>query len=150
EGLAGCRLRRISRRAGRGRHRVARNGRRHAARTRPPAADPLRSGGRRRRAPGRGARARPEGARMPERDSRRRLLRAGARAGAGAALSRAVAGALAALGAPAAQAATIVAVRVWPARDYTRVALELDEPLRSTQMRLSDPPRIVVDLEGLE
>ncbi|TXL68657.1 N-acetylmuramoyl-L-alanine amidase [Zeimonas arvi] len=83
---------------------------------------------------------------MPERDSRRRLLRAGA----GAALSRAVAGALAALAAPAAQAATIVAVRVWPARDYTRVALELDEPLRSTQMQLSDPPRIVVDLEGLE
>ena len=39
---------------------------------------------------------------------------------------------------------------MWPARDYTRVALELDEPLRSTQMRLSDPPRIVVDLEGLE
>jgi len=87
---------------------------------------------------------------MPERDSRRRLLRAGARAGAGAALSRAVAAALAALGTPAARAATIVAVRVWPARDYTRVALELDEPLRSTQMQLSDPPRIVVDLEGLE
>lgn len=41
-------------------------------------------------------------------------------------------------------------MRVWPARDYTRVALELDEPLRSTQMQLSDPPRIVVDLEGLE
>jgi len=51
---------------------------------------------------------------------------------------------------PAARAATIVAVRVWPARDYTRVALELDEPLRSTQMQLSDPPRLVLDLEGLE
>jgi N-acetylmuramoyl-L-alanine amidase len=87
---------------------------------------------------------------MSESDSRRRLLRAGARAGAGAALSRATAGALVALGMPAARAATIVAVRVWPARDYTRVALELDEPLRSTQMQLSDPPRLVVDLEGLE
>ncbi len=39
---------------------------------------------------------------------------------------------------------------MWPARDYTRVALELDAPLRSTQMQLSDPPRLVVDLEGLE
>jgi N-acetylmuramoyl-L-alanine amidase len=87
---------------------------------------------------------------MPERSARRRLLRHGARAGAGVALSRAVVGALAALGAPVAQAAAIIAVRVWPARDYTRVALELDEPLRSTQMQLSDPPRIVVDLEGLE
>ena len=43
-----------------------------------------------------------------------------------------------------------MAVRVWPARDYTRVALELDEPLRSTQILLSDPPRVVVDLEGLQ
>jgi len=41
-------------------------------------------------------------------------------------------------------------VRVWPAREYTRVTLELDEPLKSTQMQLSDPPRLVVDLEGLE
>ncbi|MCM5570543.1 N-acetylmuramoyl-L-alanine amidase [Burkholderiaceae bacterium FT117] len=87
---------------------------------------------------------------MPERDSRRRLLRAGFRAGSGAALSRAVAAALAALGAPAARATTIVAVRVWPARDYTRVTLELDAPLRSTHLLLSDPPRLVVDLEGLE
>ena len=87
---------------------------------------------------------------MSERDSRRRLLHAGARAGAGLALSRAAPAGLAALAAPgSALAATIVAVRVWPARDYTRVALELDAPLRSTQMQLSDPPRVVVDLEGL-
>lgn len=87
---------------------------------------------------------------MSERDSRRRLLHAGARAGAGLALSRAAPAGLAALAAPGrALAATIVAVRVWPARDYTRVALELDAPLRSTQMQLSDPPRVVVDLEGL-
>ena len=88
---------------------------------------------------------------MPERDSRRRLLRASARAGASLALSRAAPAGLAALAAPgSALAATIIAVRVWPARDYTRVALELDAPLRSTQMQLSDPPRVVVDLEGLE
>lgn len=41
-------------------------------------------------------------------------------------------------------------MRVWPAHDYTRVTLELDQPLRSTQMQLSDPPRMVVDLEGLD
>ena len=91
---------------------------------------------------------------MPEAPSRgkRRLLSfaagsvtglTGARAGWGAAV-------LLALGTPAARAASILAVRVWPARDYTRVTLELDEPLKSTQMQLSDPPRLVVDLEGLE
>jgi len=57
---------------------------------------------------------------------------------------------LLALDVPTARAASILAVRVWPARDYTRVTLELDEPLKSTQMQLSDPPRLVVDLEGLE
>jgi N-acetylmuramoyl-L-alanine amidase len=57
---------------------------------------------------------------------------------------------LLALDLPLARAASIMAVRVWPARDYTRVTLELDEPLKSTQMQLSDPPRLVVDLEGLE
>jgi N-acetylmuramoyl-L-alanine amidase len=87
---------------------------------------------------------------VPERDARRRLLRAGARATASAALSRPLLGGLATLGAGNAQAATIVAVRVWPADEYTRVALELDQPLRSTQLQLSDPPRLVVDLEGLE
>ena len=40
-------------------------------------------------------------------------------------------------------------MRVWPARDYTRVTLELDEPLKATQMLLADPPRLVVDLDGL-
>jgi len=47
-------------------------------------------------------------------------------------------------------AASIHAVRVWPAREYTRVTLELDRPLNSTQLQLSDPPRLVVDLEGIE
>ncbi len=45
------------------------------------------------------------------------------------------------------QAATILSVRVWPARDYTRVTLELDRPLRFTQNLLPDPPRMVIDLE---
>ncbi|MCX7271628.1 MAG: N-acetylmuramoyl-L-alanine amidase, partial [Burkholderiales bacterium] len=42
------------------------------------------------------------------------------------------------------------AVRVWPAREYTRIALELDEALRHTELLVPDPPRLVVDLEGLE
>jgi N-acetylmuramoyl-L-alanine amidase len=60
------------------------------------------------------------------------------------------AGALLALDVRVASASSIHAVRVWPARDYTRVTLELDRPLKSTQLQLSDPPRLVVDLEGLE
>ncbi len=60
------------------------------------------------------------------------------------------AGALLALEVRLAQAASIRAVRVWPARDYTRVTLELDRPLQSTQLQLSDPPRLVVDLDGLD
>ena len=82
---------------------------------------------------------------------RRRLLSSAARSGLGLLGARAaLGGALLALDLPLARAASIVAVRVWPARDYTRVTLELDEPLKSTQMQLSDPPRLVVDLEGLE
>ncbi len=82
---------------------------------------------------------------MSEGDSRRRALSLLARLGAGA-----LAGPGIALLPGAVQAATIIAVRVWPSRDYTRVTLELDAALRSTQMQLSDPPRLVVDLEGLE
>ena len=41
-------------------------------------------------------------------------------------------------------------MRVWPARDYTRVTLELDEPLPFTQSLVADPPRLVVDLDGLD
>lgn len=90
---------------------------------------------------------------MPEETSRgkRRLLSVAARSATALAGARAtLATALFALGAHPARAASILAVRVWPARDYTRVTLELDEPLKSTQMQLSDPPRLVVDLEGLE
>jgi N-acetylmuramoyl-L-alanine amidase len=44
----------------------------------------------------------------------------------------------------------ILAVRVWPARDYTRVTLEYDQPIRFSQMLVKDPERLVVDLEGVE
>lgn len=45
---------------------------------------------------------------------------------------------------------SILAVRVWPARDYTRVTLELDQPIAFNQMLVKDPHRLVVDLEGVE
>lgn len=63
-------------------------------------------------------------------------------------LLKAVPGALLAFELPLAHGATIVAVRIWPARDYTRVTLELDRPLRTSHFTVSDPPRLVVDLEG--
>jgi len=47
-------------------------------------------------------------------------------------------------------AAQILAVRVWPADDYTRVTLEGDVELHVTQSVLKDPPRMVVDIDGLE
>ncbi len=49
-----------------------------------------------------------------------------------------------------ARAAAIVAVRVWPAEEYTRVTLESDEPLTTSQAVLSDPPRFSIDIEGLD
>jgi N-acetylmuramoyl-L-alanine amidase len=48
------------------------------------------------------------------------------------------------------RASTIVSVRVWPAKDYTRVTLELDRPLKFTQNLLSDPPRLFIDLEQVD
>ncbi|PHV07770.1 N-acetylmuramoyl-L-alanine amidase [Janthinobacterium sp. BJB412] len=47
-------------------------------------------------------------------------------------------------------AAQILAVRVWPADDYTRVTLENDASLKATHFVVKDPERLVVDIEGLE
>ncbi len=49
-----------------------------------------------------------------------------------------------------ANAAQILAVRVWPADDYTRVTLENDTDLKATHFIVKDPERMVVDIEGLE
>jgi N-acetylmuramoyl-L-alanine amidase len=47
--------------------------------------------------------------------------------------------------------ASILAVRVWPARDYTRVTLEYDGKLSFKSFPLSDNnPRMVVDIEGID
>jgi len=48
-----------------------------------------------------------------------------------------------------AMAAQIMAVRVWPADEYTRVTLENDGELKTTHFMVPDPPRLVVDIEGL-
>ncbi|MBB2932483.1 N-acetylmuramoyl-L-alanine amidase [Paraburkholderia silvatlantica] len=47
-------------------------------------------------------------------------------------------------------ATSVVGVRVWPARDYTRVTIESDQPLQNTQQLLQGPDRLVVDLTGLD
>ncbi|MBL8393945.1 MAG: N-acetylmuramoyl-L-alanine amidase [Candidatus Accumulibacter sp.] len=44
----------------------------------------------------------------------------------------------------------VLAVRIWPAADYTRVAIEHSAPLRYTHFLVKDPDRLVVDLEGIE
>ena len=49
-----------------------------------------------------------------------------------------------------ARAAQILAVRVWPAADYTRVTLENDTELKTSHFIVKDPERMVVDIEGLE
>ncbi len=55
---------------------------------------------------------------------------------------------------PLAQAARggpgVLAVRVWPAADYTRVTLESDAPVKFSHFTVKNPERLVVDLEGVE
>jgi N-acetylmuramoyl-L-alanine amidase len=49
-----------------------------------------------------------------------------------------------------AHAAQILAVRVWPAEDYTRVTLENDSDLKTSHFIVKDPERLVVDIEGID
>ena len=46
--------------------------------------------------------------------------------------------------------ATLLAVRVWPSKDYSRVTLESDSPLSAQHQLLDNPPRLVIDINGLE
>ena len=70
---------------------------------------------------------------------RRQVLRAGASTLA-----------LALMGPGLARASSVLGVRVWPARDYTRVTIESDQPLDYTSKLLDNPDRVVVDLNGLD
>ncbi len=49
-----------------------------------------------------------------------------------------------------ARGASIVAVRVWPAPDYSRVTIESDASLRFTQTFVANPPRLAVDVQGID
>jgi len=47
-------------------------------------------------------------------------------------------------------AAAIVAVRVWPADDYTRVTIESDSALAARHFLAESPTRLVIDVDGLD
>lgn len=49
-----------------------------------------------------------------------------------------------------AAATSLVAVRVWPGTEYTRITLEGPAEIEFSQMMLSDPERLVIDLKGVE
>jgi N-acetylmuramoyl-L-alanine amidase len=46
--------------------------------------------------------------------------------------------------------AGLLAVRVWPAKDYTRVTLESDVALKTKYTFVPSPPRLAIDIEGLD
>ena len=48
-----------------------------------------------------------------------------------------------------AAAAQVVAVRIWPSSTYTRVTVESNHVLKYRQFALSNPERVVVDIEGV-
>ena len=49
-----------------------------------------------------------------------------------------------------ASGASILAVRVWPATDYTRVTIESDAALSERHFLAAGPDRLVIDVDGLE
>ncbi|MBT9506434.1 N-acetylmuramoyl-L-alanine amidase [Rhodoferax sp.] len=49
-----------------------------------------------------------------------------------------------------ARGATILAVRVWPAPDYSRVTIESDTALTTKHIFVASPPRLAVDIEGID
>jgi len=51
---------------------------------------------------------------------------------------------------PQSHAATVVtSSRIWPAQDYTRLTLESKQAIRYNMFDLSNPDRLVIDLEGV-
>ena len=49
-----------------------------------------------------------------------------------------------------ARGASILAVRIWPAPDYSRVTIESDTRLAAKQFFITNPPRLAVDIEGID
>ena len=48
-----------------------------------------------------------------------------------------------------ARGASIIAVRVWPSKDYTRLTIESDTAIKARQFFIPEPPRLAVDIEGI-
>ncbi len=44
----------------------------------------------------------------------------------------------------------IIATRIWPSAEYTRVTIESDKPIQNDQMILQNPERIVIDLKDTQ
>ena len=44
----------------------------------------------------------------------------------------------------------LVATRVWPAQEYTRVTFEAAQPIKAQVITLKNPERLVLDLEGID
>ena len=49
-----------------------------------------------------------------------------------------------------AQAGRVIAVRIWPAQDYTRVTIESDAALKAHKTSVVDPPQLTVEIEGID
>jgi len=49
-----------------------------------------------------------------------------------------------------ARGASIVAVRVWPSKDYTRLTIESDGEIKARPFFIAEPPRLAVDIEGID
>ena len=49
-----------------------------------------------------------------------------------------------------ARGASVVAVRIWPSKDYTRLTIESDGELKVKQTANSDPSRLTVYIEGID
>jgi N-acetylmuramoyl-L-alanine amidase len=49
-----------------------------------------------------------------------------------------------------ARGATVVGVRVWPAPEYSRLTIESDAQLSSSQIVMTNPPRLLVDVQRLD
>ncbi len=54
------------------------------------------------------------------------------------------------LASPARAAEPVLASRVWPAQEYTRVTFETARPVRHQFFFVQDPERLVLDLEGVD
>jgi len=65
-------------------------------------------------------------------------------------LSRCACLAIAFFACPALSSPALIATRVWPAQEYTRVTLEAAEPLKAQLLTLKNPERLAIDIENID